>query len=594
MRDDSKKEMKKEKGYALSALRRANEIALKANKKVYFLNILLSLVMTGNIFATLAATEYITNSAYNLFMRKSDYQSVLKGILFFAILLLVFMGIEILQRLAENKLMLDVTYRFERDLNAKLSKIKWDCYESHDTYLKIHEVRSKSLDTVKKLLRSIVFFITFVPSACIFGYYLFQINLFAVLGYIAAIFIFNRIAGKRFEKVSKLWEEIQPYTQKQNYFLNMSGDKTTHQEFKFNRLFGFTSNRWEALFNDEYKIKLKIFKKYEFVLQGARIIMNIPYIAMLIVISYEIARGTLQIGFLLMANALLNTIIDKTLSLQSKITDSRIESRFIKVYDEIMALPEAPKSNAKPVSCNIDMKSIVYTYPQSESKALNGLDFFIKYGEKIAVVGVNGSGKTTCMNLLLSLTDQYSGTITNDKKPIDLSHSVSCILQDFSQYQMTVKENIEAGNPQRQFSDHEILTILDKVGLKEIVLSLKDGIHTKLGQLEKGVELSKGQWQRLAIARLLAKEDATLWILDEPTAYLDPLSEIEIYNMIYELAGKRTVLFISHRLGFAKKADRIVLFDSGRIVEQGTHDDLVSFGGIYSEMYKGQESWYVS
>ena len=134
--------------------------------------------------------------------------------------------------------------------------------------------------------------------------------------------------------------------------------------------------------------------------------------------------------------------------------------------------------------------------------------------------------------------------------------------------------------------------MLAQVGLKEIVLAFENGIDTPLGQLENGIELSKGQWQRLAIARLLANPEIKTWILDEPTAYLDPIAEIEIYNMIYELAGDRTVLFISHRLGFAKKADRIVLFDNGRIEEAGTHDGLVNQNGTYAEMYSNQEEWY--
>ncbi len=585
---------KKEKGYAISSIKRANQIAMSANKKAYIFYILLSLAMVAQTYVSLAFIEYTTNSAYNLFMDKTSFDTVVVGVLTFTVVIIVFMGIRLLTQLAENRLMLDVTYYFERELNSKLSKIKWDYYESHDTYLKIHEVRSKSLETVKNLIRSIVYGITFVPLACIFGYYLFQINIFAVVGYIAALFVFNRVAGKRFEKLSRLWEELQPYTQKQNYFFNMSGDKTTHQEFKFNRLFGFASTRWEALFNEEYKIKIKIFKKHEIVMQIGRIIMNIPYISMLIVISYEIAQGNLQIGFLLMANNLLNRIIDSTLGLQGRINDCRIESRFVKVFDEIMSLREIDAVGATPVACDIDLSGVTYSYPQSDFKALNGLDFSIRQGEKIAVVGVNGSGKTTCTNILMALTDNFEGTVSSGGNAVDLSGSVSCILQDFAQYQMTVKENIEVGNPLRQFDDDEILAILDKVGLKEIVLSNKDGVHTRLGQLDKGVELSKGQWQRLAIARLLAKEDATVWVLDEPTAYLDPLSEIEIYNMIYRLAENRTVLFISHRLGFAKKADRIVLFEGGRIAEQGKHDELLAENGIYCEMYKGQESWYAA
>ena len=214
---------------------------------------------------------------------------------------------------------------------------------------------------------------------------------------------------------------------------------------------------------------------------------------------------------------------------------------------------------------------------------------------------MNGSGKTTFTNLICKLTYNFEGRIriSKDETVNDTDNSnetiypeVSCVFQDFAQYQMSIYENIVCGDVTHTFSEEEVWNILDRVGLKETVQSLPSGIHTSLGQLDKGIELSKGQWQRIAIARLLAKKEATIWILDEPTAYLDPISEIEIYNLIYELSGNRTVLFISHRLGFAKKADRVVVFEGGKIIEDGEHSSLMQQGGRYAEMYNTQKSWY--
>jgi ATP-binding cassette subfamily B protein len=586
----------KEKGYTIKALKRANSIALKANKKTYIWHILISLFITANTFISLRSAEYTVTSAYNLFVKDTDFMPVVIGISAFAASNLIFNFIGIGNNMLRNRLMLDVTYYFENNLNNKLSGIKWDYYESNETYLKIHEVRTNSLGKVQGFIDGIVKFITTVPRAAIYCYFLFQINPIFVLIYFVLMVFCNTIASKRFVKLGKLWEEAQPYSQKQNYFFGMCGDKITHQEYKFNRLYRYTSDKWEEAYNKEYKIRLKIFGNYEFVIQTARIIMNIPYISMLIFISYEIAMGRLEMGFLFMANSLLNQVLDTFSGTYYSIAQSRIDSRFIKTYDEICALEDSPPASDTIVHSDINLENIVYTYPQSEYKALDNLCFNIKKGEKIAIVGVNGSGKTTCTNLLLSLTDRYSGNITDVEtgEKIDLSKSASCILQDFAQYQMTVKENIEAGFAGRQFTDYEIIEILDKVGLKEIVLAFEKGINTPLGQLENGIELSKGQWQRLAIARLLANPETKIWILDEPTAYLDPIAEIEIYNTIYDFAGDRTVLFISHRLGFAKKADRIVLFDKGHLEEEGTHDELVNKKGIYAEMYSNQEEWYIN
>lgn len=149
------------------------------------------------------------------------------------------------------------------------------------------------------------------------------------------------------------------------------------------------------------------------------------------------------------------------------------------------------------------------------------------------------------------------------------------------------------GDPGRKLTDEEIWELLDTVGLREKVAGLEQGLDTRLGQLDGQGDFSKGQWQRIAIARLLAKKDAGIWILDEPTAYLDPLSEIEVYNMIYRLAGDRIVIFISHRLGFARQTDRILVFRKGEIAEQGSHEELMEKeNGIYREMYSLQKEWY--
>lgn len=143
-----------------------------------------------------------------------------------------------------------------------------------------------------------------------------------------------------------------------------------------------------------------------------------------------------------------------------------------------------------------------------------------------------------------------------------------------------------------EHSDEKMREALEEVGMERTVDSLADKSDTHIGQLEEGgIELSKGQEQKIAIARLLVN-DAPIWILDEPTAYLDPLSEIDIYQLIHQVAGERTVFFVSHRLGFAPMADRILVFEDGKIVEDGSHEELLEYQGIYADMYLAQKSWY--
>ena len=593
--------MKGKKGYTLQMLSEINKYAFKCCPIKYTLYILINLITVVQAVTALKAAEFTTNAAYRLFTRTSEgFETELKTVILFGAALAVLYVITVLKNLLFKKISLEVAFSFEKNLNRKLSKIRWDYFEHHDTAVKLHEVRTKSLEAIMNFIDSIIFYSATFISIFAYGFFLAKINVFIVLVYLALIVLSSKLAGKVFEEVATIWDKIQPYSQKQNYFFGISGNKVGHQEYRFNRLFPFVRDKWEEYFEEEYKLRIKIFKKYEITLQIARIILNAPYILMLIYVSYEIVMGKHDIGFLMLCKVMFNDIVNTFGSIQWYIGRDRMEAKFVKSFFDILELEEEPEN----LTCEADVgdicfENICYRYPQSEAKALNALNFNIRQGEKIAIVGHNGSGKTTFTNLLMSITDSFEGSIhTGAERPDRAFHrlrnSVACILQDFAQYELTIRENIELGNVNHKFTDEEILSLLQKVGLRDHVLSMPQGISTKLGQLDKGIELSKGQWQRLAIARLLAKDKATVWVLDEPTAYLDPISEIEIYDLIYKLAGNRTVLFISHRLGFAKKADRIVVFEEGKIVEEGIHSELMKVDGRYAEMYKNQETWYAA
>lgn len=333
------------------------------------------------------------------------------------------------------------------------------------------------------------------------------------------------------------------------------------------------------------------------------IIPNIFYAVISIFILYfvvkEIACGNQEIGYF---SVIISNIIsfgymlkDIGYAFQYDVRDNNV----YKSYLEIMDLDEDIENNNQclPDKFTIEFKDVIFTYPQSENKALNGFNIKIHENEVIAIVGFNGSGKTTFVNLLTELTKKYQGEIIVNGKVINnemgiIKNSTSCIFQDFLQYSFTIKQNICLGNLEKDFTDEEIENILDKVGLLNYVKTLPNGINTMLGQIEKGIELSKGEWQRLAIARLLANEKSKIWVLDEPTAFLDPMGEIEIYNLIKSLRKDKTIIFISHRLGFSRQCDRILVFDKGRIVEDDTPENLMNNSTLYKEMYDVQRKWY--
>ena len=584
---------------ALKALIQANQFAYKSHKGAYIGRVLTEVLSVVGLLLSMKSVEYTTNSAYHLFEGQATINEVIVGVSLFAVGSLIFYLVGIFRDLLDNKLMLHMSHDFEYALGHKLGKVKWEYYENHETAVEIHKVREKSLEQIKNFIGLMMKSVFFVLGGVVFLTLLAQINLIAVAAYLVLLLFMNKAFEKVYQQVKDAWDELQPYKQKQNYFFSLSGDKVTHQEYQFNRLFGFVANKWEQLYHAEYKIQMKIFGKYEITFQTARFLINLPYIAMLIFVGYEIAIGKHEIGFLMLCNQLFNYVLDLVIDVQYSVNDARTQYGFVESFFNLLELDEMKESSHM---SNYDFKSIqfnqlAYAYPQAKYQSLKGIDLNIKAGEKVAIVGHNGSGKTTFTNVLLGLTDRFSGTVNMkgiNGEQISAGNLTSCILQDFAQYQLTIRENIELGYTAKTFTDEEIWKCLEQVGLKEMISKLPQGIDTMLGQLQEGMDLSKGQWQRIAIARLLANPEAKIWVLDEPTAYLDPISEIEIYDLIYELAGERIVLFISHRLGFAKRTDRIIVFDDGKVAEEGSHTQLLEKDGIYAEMYKMQETWYVA
>ncbi|MDY2919577.1 MAG: ABC transporter ATP-binding protein [Anaerococcus sp.] len=245
----------------------------------------------------------------------------------------------------------------------------------------------------------------------------------------------------------------------------------------------------------------------------------------------------------------------------------------------------------------IEFNNISFSYPSSPRLVFDGLSFVLEKGKHYAFVGENGAGKSTITKLLTGLYDSYRGDILIDGKDIrqftqaELKSLFSVLYQDFYHYQISLKDNLILGN-RANISNEDIYLTLDKLDLKDMVNNLFLGVETPLGTIYKnGIDLSMGQWQKIAIARSLLNK-APLIILDEPTSALDPITESNLYSQFKNLMYGRTSIFISHRLASTKMADEIFVFDGGKIVEKGTHNELIKKDGMYAKMYKEQSRWY--
>lgn len=268
-------------------------------------------------------------------------------------------------------------------------------------------------------------------------------------------------------------------------------------------------------------------------------------------------------------------------------------SRYMALSEQEGALDEAAEE-APPLE-TLEFKHVSFAYPDSERKILNDFSLKLERGKHYAFVGVNGAGKTTLTKLICGLYDQFEGEILLNGKDIrsysqaQIKALCSVVFQDFVRYQTSMRDAITLGNAQ---CAEKLEGVLKATGLDETAAALSKGLDTPLGKVyEGGQDLSGGQWQKMAIARTLVR-NAPLRILDEPTAALDPVSESEFYERFGEMSRGCTTIFISHRLGSTKLADRIFVLDGGKIAEEGTQEELLSKNGLYAEMYEAQRSWY--
>ncbi|TQK75176.1 ATP-binding cassette subfamily B protein [Brevibacillus sp. AG162] len=260
----------------------------------------------------------------------------------------------------------------------------------------------------------------------------------------------------------------------------------------------------------------------------------------------------------------------------------------------------APQENDPFVFESIEFVNVSFTYPETERPVLQNLSFKIKKGESLAIVGENGSGKTTLVKLLTLLYKDYEGQILingTDLNVFDLDQirtKIGVVFQDFMQYEMSIRNNVGFGDLSLLHHDDILYDALEKSGMRSLTEGLPKELDTQLGKwFTEGLQLSGGQWQRIAIARAFLR-NADLYILDEPSASLDPLAEKEVFDALNLLTKERMGIFISHRYSSAQYADNIMVLDQGRIVEFGTHTELIRLQQKYARMYNLQASPFVA
>lgn len=385
-----------------------------------------------------------------------------------------------------------------------------------------------------------------------------------------------------------------------HYFLICAGPDAMN-EIRHLGLIRFLKQRWRGIADRYIEKKNAMTRRHVLYNSAADILRNLVYIGVLLVAAAEIYQNpVIGIGTFMLVFDLSGQLQNTTTLLFVGLAQFYNDIYYMKDFFDLENLEYDERDpQAKPYeSGSVSFENVSFSYPNSETEVLKQVSVTIRDGEKIAVVGENGSGKSTFVNLICGMYRVEKGRIQLSGRDLfqDLPRTrrtLSTVFQDFGKYETTIRENITISDESKQAADGELHELLKKAGLEEDVLNQEHGLEERVGMYsETGNNFSGGQWQKLALCRALYRDQAKVMILDEPTAALDPIAETNLYHNFTELTRGKTTILVSHRLGITSLVDRVLVFRDGRIVEDGSHKELMRRNGYYAQLYRSQAKWY--
>lgn len=395
-----------------------------------------------------------------------------------------------------------------------------------------------------------------------------------------------------------------PIRRQLDYLRVLGGSREAAKELKLFGLSRFLTDRFTRLSDQIYVENVALSKRRLIAGSFLSIIGTMGYYSAYVWVIWKTLSGDLSIGTLtFLSGAIMqaSSNIQQIFSTASSIADQALFlTDLLAFFDMKPTIRSKPNAlpTPRPIQRGFEFLGVSFRYPGSPRLILNRLDFHLRPGERVALIGENGQGKTTIVKLITRLYDPTEGQVLLDGVDLreydleDLYREIGVIFQDFMRYEMTARENIAVG----KIDELENLALIEQAARKsladQVIHKIPQHYEQMLGRrFETGVDLSGGEWQKVALARAYLR-NAQLLILDEPTAALDARSEFEVFRRFAELTLGKMALFISHRFSTVRMADRIVVLENGQIAEEGTHDVLASLGGRYAEMFEMQAASY--
>ncbi len=492
-----------------------------------------------------------------------------------------------------------------RKLFAKARNVELSCYEDSDFYNRYTMAMDGADEKVSAVIISFWGVLVGAAATGAVFWFMFEIDHFAVLFIIFPLvgnFLFgnwkNKFAFKRYQEQAPN-DKVLNYVNRTMYLPDYAKEVRLFHIFKL----------LKKQYHEATVKNVKAAVKYAFVnahLNFWRITFTFTAIfegVLLYAIYRHLVTGSISLAQLTVMSSQMVAMTWILIRLFEDVMAIMQNGMFINNLRGFLEYEEKIPENQKGVLPEKEFESLVFDkvcFSYKDEETVKDLSFELKKGEIAALVGHNGAGKTTIIKLLLRLYDPSSGVIRmngRDIREYDLHayrEMFAATFQDFSIMGMTIKENVLMGRHYEN-EDELVERSLKRAGVYEKVQSLPDGIHTMMTKEfdENGAVLSGGENQKLAVARTFAK-DSPVKIFDEPSSALDPIAEFELFRNIMKEGREHTMLFISHRLSSVKNCDRVFMLEGGRLIEEGSHRELMALGGSYAQMYQKQAMNYLA
>lgn len=447
-------------------------------------------------------------------------------------------------------------------------------------------------------------------SFSIFGYALgfigylgiiLRLHPLVLLYLLVSVYAVYKIKSKSDDYHFKMDDTIRPIERKFRYLARVMTDFEFGKDARIYQLKGFVLDKMRHFNRESEAVRRDINRNY---MKAGIIDVTLIFVRDIIVygyIAYMTLKGLMSFGDFILYTATISGFATWMHELMNDFTELKLAARYVDHYRDFMDIESSTSEKetlSPPRGSDLDIafENVSFAYPGTDKSVFKGLNLTIPAGQKLAVVGVNGAGKTSLIKLLTGLYRPTGGSIKIKGTDItrlhlrDLYQLFSVVYQEIRPFAASIKENVAASE---HAHSERVWESLDRAGLSAKVKSLDQNIDTPLLKVieDHGLELSGGENQKLALARALYK-DGQIVILDEPTAALDPIAEKDIYESFSDMIGGRTAIFISHRLSSTKFCDKVAYFENGNIIEYGTHDELMAMSGKYAHMFYTQAQYY--